>query len=383
MAQILMPQQKEKEDPLATIMKGLTIASQIYGIRSNMAQIEDYQAKAAKSKRVSQGVYDKNDQLALSEKYDISKEQPSSGSYQTITDEASNSPMYLSMKKDNAPILKEIKGVNNGQYGTFVKNYRTNEVVDFIPDQAAKPERVEYLDKSGNKVIQYVEPKAGLSFTSFEKPKEAPLVAVETIDDQGSQVKKFVKPTEGQSFPVAKAPEKNSKEQFDAALFGRRIESANQVLDDLAQEGYDRSSYLEGAKSFILPESSYSPQLKQQKQAERNFINAVLRRESGAAIGKAEFENAELQYFPRAGDTAEVLAQKAQSRQQALEGLKAAAGTAWDKVPMVAKTPPKKDTSGQALAAPKESSALEQLKMKAAAGDEEAKLYLKSLGEGR
>lgn len=34
------------------------------------------------------------------------------------------------------------------------------------------------------------------------------------------------------------------------------------------------------------------------EQAQRNFINSVLRQESGAAIADSEFENAKKQYFP-------------------------------------------------------------------------------------
>ena len=35
------------------------------------------------------------------------------------------------------------------------------------------------------------------------------------------------------------------------------------------------------------------------EQAERNFINAILRQESGAAIADSEFNNARKQYMPQ------------------------------------------------------------------------------------
>lgn len=63
------------------------------------------------------------------------------------------------------------------------------------------------------------------------------------------------------------------------------------------------------------------PKVQQQFQAERNFVNAVLRRESGAAISPTEFESATLQYFPTAGDSKEVLAQKKRNRDQVLQSL--------------------------------------------------------------
>jgi hypothetical protein len=67
-----------------------------------------------------------------------------------------------------------------------------------------------------------------------------------------------------------------------------------------------------------------------QKQAERNFVNAVLRKESGAVISDSEFKNAERQYFPRSGDSKEVLAQKAANRALVIESFRNLAGPAWE-----------------------------------------------------
>jgi hypothetical protein len=65
------------------------------------------------------------------------------------------------------------------------------------------------------------------------------------------------------------------------------------------------------------------------EQAQRNFVNAVLRQESGAVISDQEFENAKKQYFPQPGDKPEVLAQKRKNRKTAIEGFKRIAGPAW------------------------------------------------------
>jgi hypothetical protein len=58
--------------------------------------------------------------------------------------------------------------------------------------------------------------------------------------------------------------------------------------------------------------------IRQVAQAERNFATAILRRESGAAISASEFATVNKQYFPRPGDDAKTLAQKAQNRQTAI-----------------------------------------------------------------
>jgi hypothetical protein len=56
-------------------------------------------------------------------------------------------------------------------------------------------------------------------------------------------------------------------------------------------------------------------------QAKADFINAQLRRESGAAIAASEFSNADKQYFPVPGDTPDVIKQKAANRRAAVEAM--------------------------------------------------------------
>lgn len=121
-----------------------------------------------------------------------------------------------------------------------------------------------------------------------------------------------------------KAP---SSKEFQAATFAKRLEQAEDVFGDLERKGFESTS-LKAAGERILPEFLQGEDVKKQQQAERNFVNAVLRRESGAAISESEFDSAQRQYFPRPGDTSEVLAQKARNRAVALAALKAEAGKA-------------------------------------------------------
>lgn len=53
---------------------------------------------------------------------------------------------------------------------------------------------------------------------------------------------------------------------------------------------------------------------KSYEQAQKNFVTAVLRQESGASIAPSEFKDAEAIYFPQRGDTPENVAQKAATR---------------------------------------------------------------------
>jgi len=72
-----------------------------------------------------------------------------------------------------------------------------------------------------------------------------------------------------------------------------------------------------------------SPEYQQFDQAQRDFINAQLRRESGAVINPDEFDNARRQYFPQPGDSPQVLEQKRLNRQAAIEAMGMSAGAAY------------------------------------------------------
>lgn len=62
------------------------------------------------------------------------------------------------------------------------------------------------------------------------------------------------------------------------------------------------------------------------RQAKDEFINAALRRESGAAIQPSEYERFDKIYFVQPGDTAATIRQKQQARARVVAGFKTAAG---------------------------------------------------------
>lgn len=115
--------------------------------------------------------------------------------------------------------------------------------------------------------------------------------------------------------------------QANAALYAQRMKDAEAVLSRPEIEAASGSaqqrlfSNVPMAGNYIV-----SKEYQQAEQAQRNFINAVLRRESGAVISPAEFENAQKQYFPEPGDSQEKLALKRQNRMTAIQGIENAAG---------------------------------------------------------
>lgn len=119
-------------------------------------------------------------------------------------------------------------------------------------------------------------------------------------------------------------------EQNNAAGFYDRMMAANQVIGDPAAVGAAQD-YIGKAKAnlpFGLGNYLADPNFQRFDQAQRDFVNAVLRKESGAAISESEFENASKQYFPQPGDGPEVLAQKARNRDTAVAAMKRTAAGA-------------------------------------------------------
>lgn len=145
--------------------------------------------------------------------------------------------------------------------------------------------------------------------------------------------------------------------QYAAGTYARRLEQSEQVFDQLAKSGYDPTASRQRLAG-LLPGELKGKAQQAQEQAQRNFVNALLRRESGAAIATAEFENAKQQYFPQPGDDAQVVAQKKANRLQALAGLQAEAGKALEKIPLIAVQPVQQQAGGmlpgiqEAVAAP-------------------------------
>jgi hypothetical protein len=124
-------------------------------------------------------------------------------------------------------------------------------------------------------------------------------------------------------------PQQMTEGQANAALYADRMRKADTIIQSVGSAGLDvKGKLLEkvpfGAGNF-MQEDNYQLY----EQARRDFINAVLRRESGAVISDAEFENAERQYFPRPGDSPVVLKQKADNRQTAIDGISRAAGNTY------------------------------------------------------
>ncbi len=115
-----------------------------------------------------------------------------------------------------------------------------------------------------------------------------------------------------------------SVDQAKSGGFLVRAQESNAILGQFDIQGAD----FWGRMKESVPGGNYMQTEEYQRfeQARRDFINAILRRESGAVIADSEFNNADKQYFPQPGDGAAVIEQKRRNREAAIAGLELGAG---------------------------------------------------------
>lgn len=133
---------------------------------------------------------------------------------------------------------------------------------------------------------------------------------------------------------------KKTEVQGNAEQFANRMEQAEKNIGGL--EGQ-----LTGAKGAaqqvagglpIVGSALQTEKYQQAAQAKSQFITALLRKESGAAISKSEFERYDKEFFPQPGDDAPVIAQKKDARRVAIDAMKKNAGPSY-KSPVLGETP--------------------------------------------
>lgn len=110
-------------------------------------------------------------------------------------------------------------------------------------------------------------------------------------------------------------------ERLSKAYYDRTIASDKTALD------FEKSLTGLGSQLDVqLPNLLKSEQGQQYQQAKDEFINAALRRESGAAIQPSEYTRFDKIYFVMPGDTAATIKQKQAARKRVVDGFKVTAG---------------------------------------------------------
>lgn len=226
---------------------------------------------------------------------------------ETVIDERTGQPVFTGApkaEKDDADVrlLKQVYGDGTPEFKSALRMLATKKTTHAPPSMAISyGSPVPVVGPDGT--INYAQPG--------NRPGAQPQIMA------GADGKPLQKPGESDK-PLTEG-------QAKAVAFASRMESADKVMTDLSSKGLNKTIPGGMGNNAVGSAITAMAPADQQRlmQAKRNFINAVLRRESGAVINPDEFANAERQYFPQPGEGPEVIAQKARERRVAIEGMRA------------------------------------------------------------
>jgi hypothetical protein len=137
--------------------------------------------------------------------------------------------------------------------------------------------------------------------------------------------------------------------------YAKRMVAAEKLLDQTTDQKPGVMESITGLAGETAANMNRSPDRQKSLQAQRDWVRAKLRKESGASIGDAEMQNELYTYFPQIGDSDDVVAQKKQARDEAVNGLIEASGGGYNaptEIPTGAPIMPKNEKMPSKLATP-------------------------------
>jgi hypothetical protein len=231
---------------------------------------------------------------------------------------------------------------------TPIYNAPSKPTFGVIGENAAGDKQYGFIDTFKKSAEPYNVPGGGSSST-VAGPDGKPL----TIPP-GQNAKEFIKRVTETTADAMTG--KKTEVQAKDEKFANKMELAEKNISGIEEEGQslkgralEGSSYVPG--SATLGNYMQSDNYQKYKNARDMWLSALLRDESGAAIGTSEFVREERNFFPQPGEGPEIIKQKAEARQVAIEAMKKGAGPGY-KSP-VTKGPVKVSTPEEAMKLPK------------------------------
>jgi hypothetical protein len=214
-----------------------------------------------------------------------------------------------------------------------------------IVHQAPKPPTYGVIgeDQLGNKQYGWIDPVKGTTKVAKPEGAQATEKPVQITDANGKVItvppgqdpKKFREHITTATADAAAG--KLTEVQANATQFANRMEDAERNVKKYAGAAHGMSGTIGGVARTIT-DGQYNPiprgvtnwavpkEYEQLEQAKSQFITAMLRKESGAAISPSEFQRYDQEFFPQIGNSDEVVKQKAHARQVAIEAMKKGTG---------------------------------------------------------
>jgi hypothetical protein len=168
-------------------------------------------------------------------------------------------------------------------------------------------------------------------------------------------------------------PKPPTEEQSKARTFFKRMEGSTKVFNQPAVDAQGKPIIGDDGNPLTIEQVAGKPEIGAEiagalpvigkvakrgaestnrqlyRQAQENWVTANLRKESGAVIGAEEMQKEIEKYFPQINEGPEVIAQKAESRRIAEEGMKSNANFPAEKTTEPAQKAQPKQTSAKGL----------------------------------
>lgn len=250
-----------------------------------------------------------------------------------------------SIDQEFAPEPDRFETVQNpyGRGGVAQRNVKTGQIVNYQgPAEGPKPQ---FMNIDGQIVAVNPNDMTATSLGQFGQP-DAKAPTVQTFyDDQGNQYKAQwnpqtqdwdrvggAKPPSGMQFrstpdggfELIQGPGKLTEAQSKDTVYATRAEGALPTIDQLGDALTNPvARFAESDPTGLVRGYVQTPGFQQAQQAGLEFLQAILRKDTGAAITEQEQDQYGRVYLPMPGDSPEVLQQKQVSRQRALEAIKA------------------------------------------------------------
>lgn len=251
---------------------------------------------------------------------------------QTILDHA-DAKTYLSETKPPEPQKPvPIKTVRDGQAGTV---YDVPEPGAFYPEPTTPTDRnpteaslalaAAAGDKDAAQALRLLR-QQNASGVGQER-------LVQIMGPNGTPI--WVRESQAVGQPAAQAARAvTGAERQSLAFYNRAKGAVDTLTEGEAGTSLEEQVSTRGLGTQLglqyAPNILQSSEMQAYRQAQRAFTEARLRKESGAAIPTAEYENDARTYFAQPGDTKETIKKKRAARQIVLDGLKFSSGRAYD-----------------------------------------------------
>lgn len=231
---------------------------------------------------------------------------------------------YATWLMEQAGITKWTKfsELNDEQLGSLMSAQLKKESPNFYNELSNLPEEKEAIvDNVAN--FNYANTLTASDRTKFLKQRgiEEDYIAYKANNATSSADFSDIEDITDVSFP-----EKITDFKSKSFGFWNRMDTSTDIIsnmEDKYADSWSLTEYLSPRGEGILSAPNFlkTADRKQFEQAQRNFVNAVLRQESGAAIADSEFASAAKQYFPAPWDDIGTMDQKRANREQVIQNM--------------------------------------------------------------